>query len=41
MHVNGSAFIGLDTYIGPLYLAAGLAEGGRTNFYLFIGAPPR
>ena len=41
MHLNGSAFIGLDTYIGPLYLAAGLAEGGRTNFYLFIGATPR
>lgn len=41
MHFSGSAFIGLDTYIGPVYLAAGVAEGGRTNFYLFIGAPPR
>ena len=41
MRFNGSLFAGLDTYIGPIYLAAGLAEGGGTNFYLFIGAPPR
>ncbi len=41
MHVNGSVFAGLDTYIGPIYLAAGLAEGGHTNFYLFVGSPPR
>jgi NTE family protein len=41
MHVNGSIFVGLDSYIGPIYLAAGLAEGGRTNLYLFIGSPPR
>ena len=37
---NGSVFLGLDTYLGPMYLAAGFAEGGETNFYLFIGAPP-
>jgi NTE family protein len=41
MRFNGSVFAGLDTYIGPIYFAAGLAEGGGTNFYLFIGAPPR
>lgn len=41
MRFNGSLFAGLDTYIGPIYLAAGLAEGGETNFYLFVGAPPR
>jgi len=40
-YVNGSAFVGLDTYVGPLYFAAGLAEGGHTNLYLFIGSPPR
>ena len=39
--VNGSIFAGLDTMIGPVYLAAGLAEGGKSNYYLFIGAPPR
>jgi NTE family protein len=38
---NGSVFIGMDTYFGPVYLAAGFAEGGRTNFYLFVGAAPR
>ena len=41
LHVNGSLFVGLDTYIGPIYLAAGVAEGGRTNFYLFVGSPPQ
>ncbi len=41
MQVNGSLFAGLDTYFGPVYLAAGFAERGHTNFYLFIGAPPR
>ncbi len=41
MLFNGSLFAGLDTYIGPIYLAAGLAEGGGKNFYLFIGVPPR
>jgi NTE family protein len=39
--VNGSIFVGLDSYLGAIYLAAGFAEGGRSNFYLFIGAPPR
>ena len=28
MIVNGSVFAGLDTFIGPVYLAAGFAEGG-------------
>lgn len=39
--VSGSLFLGLDTYFGPLYLAAGFAEHGRSNFYLSLGAPPR
>jgi NTE family protein len=41
MQVNGSIFAGLDTYIGPIYLAAGFGENGQTNFYLFIGATQR
>ena len=41
MQINGSVFAGLDSYFGPVYLAAGFAENGRTNFYLFVGAPPR
>ena len=35
----GSVFAGLDTIIGPVYLAGGLAEGGNSAFYLFIGRP--
>jgi NTE family protein len=38
---NGSLFAGFDTLIGPVYLAAGFGEGGRNNYYLFFGAPPR
>jgi NTE family protein len=41
MIVNGSIFAGFDTFLGPVYLAAGFAEQGQSNFYLFIGAPPR
>jgi len=35
----GSLFIGMDTFIGPVYLAGGLAEGGHSALYLFIGRP--
>ena len=38
---SGSVFVGLDSFLGPVYLAAGFAEHGQSNFYLFIGAPPR
>ncbi len=41
MQLNGSLFAGMNTFLGPVYLAAGFAEGGRTNFYLFVGLPPR
>lgn len=39
--VNGSVFAGLDSWLGPVYLAAGFAEDGDTSLYLFLGAPPR
>ncbi len=41
MLMSGSVFAGFDTLIGPVYLAAGFAEHGNSNVYLFIGAPPR
>ena len=41
MDLNGSVFVGIDSYFGPVFLAAGFAENGQSNFYLFIGAPPR
>ena len=35
----GSVFAGMDTIIGPVYLAGGYAEGGHSALYLFIGRP--
>ena len=32
-------YLGGTTPIGPLYLGAGLAQGGRSSLYLFIGLP--
>lgn len=37
---NGSLFAGLDTWLGPLFLAAGIAEDGNSSFYLFLGTLP-
>lgn len=36
---SGSAFLGVDTLLGPLCIAYGLAERGRTNYYLSLGQP--
>jgi len=33
----GSLFFGLDTFIGPLYIAYGVAENNHSSFYLYIG----
>jgi NTE family protein len=35
----GSLFLGADTFIGPLFLSYGYAEGGNHGVYLFIGKP--
>jgi len=35
--VAGSAFVGADTPLGPVYLAYGHAEGGNDAVYLFLG----
>lgn len=34
---DASLFLGLDTPIGPVYLATGFEEGGSEAFYLFLG----
>jgi len=34
---DGSVFFGVDTPLGPVYLAAGFDEGGDKAFYLFLG----
>ncbi len=36
---SASAFLALDSPIGPLYLAYGRATGGAYAFYLFLGKP--
>ena len=33
----GSLFLGMETPLGPLYLGYGMAEGGRSSTYLFLG----
>lgn len=38
---SGTIFAGLDTVVAPVYVGWGLAEGGRDEFYLFIGRPFR
>ena len=35
--VAGSLFLGLDTPLGPFYLAYGHAEGGNNSAYMFLG----
>jgi hypothetical protein len=32
-----SAFLGLDTLLGPVYLGAGYDQQGHTGYYLFLG----
>ncbi len=33
----GSIYVGFDTFVGPIYFAYGLAEGGNSSFYSFLG----
>ena len=35
--LNGSVFLGFDSFLGPIYLAAGFDEGGGRSFYLLLG----
>jgi NTE family protein len=35
--VNGAAFLAFDTFLGPVYVAAGFDEGGGRSFYLLLG----
>jgi NTE family protein len=37
LQTGGSLFLGAESPFGPLYLAAGLASGGETAFYLYLG----
>ena len=35
--LNGAAFLGFDTLLGPVYVAAGFGEGGDRTLYLLLG----
>jgi NTE family protein len=35
--VADSVFVGVDTPLGLLYVAYGLAEGGHSSGYLYLG----
>jgi NTE family protein len=39
MKKAGSLFLGLDSIIGPMYIAWGHTFGGQSAFYLFLGRP--
>ncbi len=39
LEVAGSLFLGLDSPIGPIYLAFGLTQGGAKSIYFFLGQP--
>jgi NTE family protein len=36
---SGSAFLGADTFMGPMFIGFGLAPAGRWSLYLLLGAP--
>ena len=38
LRAAGSAFIGFDTILGPLYLGGGWAEGGDRSLYVSLGS---
>ena len=37
LEAGGSLFLGAESPFGPVYLAAGLASGGKRAFYLYLG----
>jgi NTE family protein len=37
MRLGGSVFIGFDTFLGPVYIAGGIADGGDATAYVYLG----
>jgi NTE family protein len=37
LHEDASVFLGLDTFLGPIYLGSGFDDHGNQAFYLFLG----
>ena len=36
-HKDASIFLGMDTFLGPVYIATGFDQHGNEAFYLFLG----
>jgi NTE family protein len=36
-HKDASIFLGMDTFLGPVYIATGFDQHGNESFYLFLG----
>lgn len=39
LRVGGNVYIATDTIFGPVFLAVGAADRGRSAFYVFVGKP--
>lgn len=39
LRFGGNVYVGADTLIGPVFVALGAADHGRTAFYVFVGKP--
>jgi NTE family protein len=39
LRFGGNVYVATDTIFGPLFLALGAADRGRTAFYVFVGKP--
>ena len=37
MRHDASVFLGMDTFLGPVYVASGFDDQGQHAFYLFLG----
>ncbi len=37
LHEDASVFLGLDTFLGPVYLGTGYDDHGNQEYYLFLG----
>lgn len=39
LRVGANLYVAADTYIGPVFIAVGAADRGRSAFYVFVGKP--
>ena len=39
LRAAGALYAGADSFLGPVYVAWGMAEGGEQTVYLYLGNP--